>query len=187
MSGDSLSVGFKSQIGFANNSEREVVLIDGQQLRRVYEEHGAALVLYARQWCVHPDDALQDALIDLAHQTAEPRDPVAWLFKTVRCKAMNQSRSEHRRSKYQQLAAEQREPWFTSESDSMVDASEMQFLLSELPALDREIVVARIWGDMSFEQIAELVERSMSFVYRRYQCTLIVLEKKMNGHVREPS
>ena len=162
-------------------------MIDGQQLRRVYEEHGAALVLYARQWCVHPDDALQDALIDLAHQTAEPRDPVAWLFKTVRCKAMNQSRSEYRRSKYQQLAAEQRKPWFTSESDSMVDASEMQFLLSELPALDREIVVARIWGDMSFEQIAELVERSMSFVYRRYQCTLIVLEKKMNGHVREPS
>ena len=163
------------------------VLIDGQQLRRVYEEHGAALVLYARQWCVHPDDALQDALIDLVHETVEPRDPVAWLFKTVRCKAMNKSRSEHRRSKYQRLAAEHREPWFTSESDSIVDASEMQFLLSELPALDREIVVARIWGDMSFDQIAELVERSMSFVYRRYQSALIVLEKKMNGHVREPS
>ena len=69
--------------------------------------------------------------------------------------------------------------------NSNFDSSELELLLSELPALDREIVVARIWGDMSFEQIAELVERSMSFVYRRYQSVLIVLEKKMNGQVRE--
>lgn len=159
--------------------------IDGQQLRQVYEEHGAALSLYARQWCVHPEDALQDALIDLANQPTVPRDPVAWLFKTVRCKAINQSRSEHRRSKYHQRAAEQREPWFVPDPNSNFDSSELELLLSELPALDREIVVARIWGDMSFEQIAELVERSMSFVYRRYQSVLIVLEKKMNGQVRE--
>ena len=159
--------------------------INGQHLRQLYEEHGAALALYARQWCVHPEDALQEALIDLAQHPTVPRDPVAWLFKTVRCKAINQSRSELRRSKYHQRAAEQREPWFVPDPNSNFDSSELESLLSKLPALDREIVVARIWGDMSFEQIAELVERSMSFVYRRYQFVLVVLEKKMNGQVRE--
>ncbi len=147
----------------------------------MYEEHGAALVLYARQWCVYPDDALQDALIDLAKLALDPCDPVAWLFKTVRRKAINQVRSENRRSKYQQLAAEQREPWFISAPASSMGPSEMESLLAGLPALEREIVVARIWGELSFEQIAELVDRSMSFVYRRYQQALRELEKKIDS------
>lgn len=156
-------------------------------MRRVYEEHGAALVLYARQWCVHPDDALQDALIDLAQLALDPRDPVAWLFKTVRRKAINQVRSESRRSRYQQLAAEQLEPWFTNDPDASMGASEMESLLAELHTLDREIVVARIWGDLSFEQVAELVDRSLSFVYRRYQQALRDLEKKIDSHTRKLS
>ncbi len=150
----------------------------------MYEEHGAALVLYARQWCVHPDDALQDALIDLAHHTQDLRDPVAWLFKTVRCKALNQARSEQRRSKYQQIAAEQRDPWFTTDPNRSIEIGEVEAMVAELPALEREIVIARIWGDLSFEQIAELVERSPSFVYRRYQHTLSELEKKFEGQVK---
>ncbi len=153
----------------------------------MYEEHGAALVLYARQWCVHPDDALQDALIDLAQLALDPRDPVAWLFKTVRRKAINQVRSENRRSKYQQLAAEQREPWFTSDPAASMGSSEMESLLADLPTLEREIIVARIWGELSFEQIAELVDRSLSFVYRRFQQALRDLEKKIDSQVRKMS
>ena len=153
----------------------------------MYEEHGAALVLYARQWCVHPDDALQDALIDLAQLAADPRDPVAWLFKTVRRKAINQIRSENRRSKYQQLAAEHRDLWFTSDPASSMESSEMELLLADLPSLEREIVVARIWGELSFEQIAELVDHSLSFVYRRYQQTLRQLEQKIDSQVKRLS
>lgn len=125
--------------------------------------------------------------MDLARQSSDPRDHVAWLFKTVRCKAINQSRSEQRRTRYQQLAAEQREPWFETDPTSKIETSDIEMLLAELPPIEREIVVARIWGDMSFEQIAELVERSLSFVYRRYQQTLCELEKKMNGQVKKPS
>ena len=117
--------------------------IDRHQLRIVYEVHGAALVLYARQWCVYPDDALQDA--------------------------------------------EQRESWFTTDPTASIGSNEIESLLSELPALEREIVVARIWGEMSFEQIAELVERSLSFVYRRYQQALRELEKKIDGQVKKLS
>ena len=153
----------------------------------MYEKHGAALVLYARQWCLHPDDALQDALIDLARQATEPRDPVAWLFKTVRYKAINQSRSEQRRSKYQQLAAEQREPWFLSDPSKNLETGEIETLIAELTPVEREIVIARIWGDMSFEQIAGLVERSLSFVYRSYQQALREIEKKMDDQVNKLS
>jgi len=137
--------------------------------------------MYARQWCVHPDDALQEALIDLANLSTDPRDPVGWLFKTVRCKAINLARSEQRRTKYQQLAAQQRDAWFLFDPSVTIAASEVESLLVELPDLEREIVVARLWGDLSFEQIAELVDRSPSFVYRRYQQALSELEKKIDG------
>ena len=40
--------------------------------------------LYARQWCHAPDDALQEALIELLRQSPAPDNPVAWLYKTLR-------------------------------------------------------------------------------------------------------
>jgi RNA polymerase sigma factor (sigma-70 family) len=137
-------------------------------------------VLYARQWCANPDDAVQDALVDLANQATDPRDPVGWLYKTARCKAMNQARSEQRRTKHQQLAAQERDAWFQFDPSADVGAEEVEVLLGELSELEREIVVARIWGDLSFEQIAELVDRSLSFVYRHYQQALSKLEKKID-------
>ena len=96
-------------------------------------------------------------------------------------------RSENRRSKYQLLAAEQREPWFTNDPAASMGSSEMESLLANLPTLEREIIVARIWGELSFEQIAELVDRSLSFVYRRYQQALRDLEKKIDSQVRKMS
>ena len=144
-------------------------------------------MLYARQWCLHPDDALQEALIDLAHQSTDPRDPVAWLFQTVRCKAMNQSRAEHRRAKHQNLAAQQRDVWFYVDHASDSESSDVQAALDSLPAIEREIVVARMWGHMTFEQISELVDRPVSFVYRRYQQSLVEVQNKLDGQVNKLS
>jgi DNA-directed RNA polymerase specialized sigma24 family protein len=45
-------------------------------------------------------------------------------------------------------------------------------MLQRLPAIEREIVVARIWGELPFDRIAELVEISTSAAHRRYQRAL---------------
>ena len=42
------------------------------------------------------EDALQEALIELLRQDPVPADPAAWLFKTVRRRAMNLARGERR-------------------------------------------------------------------------------------------
>ena len=126
-------------------------------------------------------------MIDLAHQSTDPRDPVAWLFSTVRFKAMNQSRAEQRRTKYQNLAAQQREAWFVADSSTNAESSEVQAALDSLPGLEREIVIARIWGEMSFEQISELVDRPLSLVYRRYRQALGEMQKTMDKQVNKLS
>ena len=153
----------------------------------MFEEHGAALVLFARQWCSDPDDALQEALINLANLEDEPRDCRAWLFTTVKRKAINQSRSEQRRFKYHAKAAEEKVSWFQPTPTSSLDPSDVERILSSLSALEREIVVARIWGELSFEQIANLVDRSLSVVFRHYQNALSKLGNRINGQVEKLS
>ena len=46
-------------------------------LARLLDDHGAALVLYARQWCSTPEDVVQEALLELVSQRQRPDSPVA--------------------------------------------------------------------------------------------------------------
>ena len=64
-------------------------------------------------------------------------------------------------------------------------APEFESALAGLPPLEREIVVARIWGRLSFAQIAELVEQSSSAVHRRYKRALAELRTVLNRQLSE--
>ncbi len=155
--------------------------IDEQQLRCIVAGHAAALALYARQWCSSPDDAVQEALIELLEQNPPPRDAIAWLFTTVRRRALNQTRGEQRRSQHQQRAAAGREPWFQPALDANLTSAEVEAVLERLDPTDREIVVAKVWGELSFEQIATLVQRSSSHVHRRYHHALSILHNYLQS------
>lgn len=153
--------------------------MEASEINRLTQEYGASLVLYARQWCRHPDDAVQNALMDLMRVCPDPDDPVAWLFATVRRKAMNISRRERRLAKHQQRASEARETWFSADVDRRMVAAEIAESLELLPDLERQIVVTRIWGELSFDQIATIVSKSRSAVHRRYQQALAMLAQRL--------
>lgn len=154
--------------------------IDAKQLTEVIETHGGTLTLYARQWCHTPDDAVQEALIDLARQDPPPDEIAAWLHTTVRRRAMNLGRAESRRDAHHRQAGLERDAWFVARSDHLDEPIDYETHLAQLPALDREIVVARIWGELTFTQIAGIVEQSLSTVHRRYQTALRELERTIN-------
>lgn len=164
-----------------------VTRIDGQRIGELVDAHGAALALYARQWCRAPEDALQEALIELLRQSPVPDHPVAWLYKTVRRRAMNLARAERRRAKHHRQAGEQRKPWFLPTDGVLGEPIDVEALLKRLPPLEREIVVARVWGELSYAQIAELVDLSTSSVHRRYQRALVELERIMNNQLEDSS
>jgi len=160
-----------------------VKAIDTQELRRLLDAHGAALLLYARQWYQAPEDALQEALIDLLRQVPAPQHPVAWMFTTIRRRAMNLARAEQRRAWHQREAAVQRATWFVTDDTTPFEPGELERTLAQLPQREREIVVARIWGELSFEQIAALVASSSSAVHRRYQRALAALGQVLDGRL----
>ncbi len=156
-------------------------------------------MLYARQWCSDPDDAVQEALIELTQLTEPPTDQGAWLFTTTKRRAINQTRGESRRRKRNQLATDQGESrrngstgsaWFESDLETREEIDKLQTELEQLEPLEREIIVAHLWGELTFVQIGELVDRSSSTVHRYYQSALTKLrqawEKKPNFKIDLP-
>jgi RNA polymerase sigma-70 factor (ECF subfamily) len=155
-----------------------------EQLKRLYDRHAAALRLYARTWCRSPDDALQEAMIELANQSEMPSEPIAWLYRAVRFRAMNLHRSERRRHEREQVVADQKEPFFVQDSVTDIDVARLETALQRLTEQNREIIVARIWGELSFEQIAELTNLSSSSVHRHYRDSLETLKQHLDAAKR---
>jgi RNA polymerase sigma-70 factor (ECF subfamily) len=154
--------------------------IDSETLQQIIAAHGAALALYARQWCTTPDDAVQEALIDLVRADPRPDNIAGWLYTTVRRRAMNLGRGERRRADHHQQAQRERDPWFLPDETTAESGLDHQAFLQRLPGLDREIIVARIWGELSFAQIADLVAQPLSTVHRRYHTALQDLGRMIN-------
>jgi RNA polymerase sigma factor (sigma-70 family) len=148
--------------------------ISSQYLDELLTSHGSALVLFARQWCADPDDALQEALIDLASQRVTPLDPVAWLFTATKRKALNQARGASRRQQRHTASAQPSKTslWFDNHLEKQEEAIRLQECLEKLDPLERQILVSRIWGNLSFSQIADVVESSSSTVHRIHHAAL---------------
>ena len=147
--------------------------MDRAEIQQLVDRHGTALVLYARQWCLNPDDAVQEAFCDLiANRNGRPNTPVAWLFKVTKRKAMNQARAEQRRKKHHEFAANASDSWFEPQPEARIVEAEVEFALKALGEMERQVVVARIWGELTFDQIAEVVSTSSSAAHRQYHQAL---------------
>jgi RNA polymerase sigma-70 factor (ECF subfamily) len=157
--------------------------VDATLIAEMLDRHAAALALYARQWTSEADDCVQEALVELARQPAPPDNPVAWLYRVVRNRALNAVRAEGRRSSHELLAAEQRAVRKASEADP-AEASELNDSLAALDVATREIVVLRVWGGLAWQEIAELVGGSKSSAQRTYTQALEQLRQHWEPRLR---
>jgi RNA polymerase sigma-70 factor (ECF subfamily) len=143
------------------------------------DRYAAGLTLYARQLCDCADDVVQEALIALAAEPHRPDDLLAWLYRVVRNKALSAARAATRRRRREQAAAAARPDWFTPAPDDRLDAAAVAAALASLPGEQREVVVARLWGGLTFQQIAGLLGVSDSAAHRRYQTALETLRERL--------
>jgi RNA polymerase sigma factor (sigma-70 family) len=149
------------------------------RLAYLMERHAAALELYARQWCAHPEDVVQESFLKLVRQPVEPTQVVAWLYRVVRNGAISAGRSERRRQHHEALAAAQT-PWFSSGENSTLDGATITVALGGLPLEQRETIVAHLWGGLTFEQIGELTDCSATTAHRRYVAGLSELRTRLH-------
>lgn len=113
---------------------------------------------------------MQEVFVRLSKQTHLPNDPIAWLVRVTRNEAITKWRSENRRRSHEQKHASERTQWFiaNSEADDAPNSDELQNALIQLEPECREIVIAHIWGRLTFRQIAEAFDTSTSSTHRQY-------------------
>ena len=142
-----------------------------------------ALLLFARQWSHDSsEDIVQEAFIKLLEQPKLPDNITAWLFAVVRNLSNNHIRGEKRRKNRENAKFAKNTQWFAlpdQRNESDENQKELIAQLQALPLKYREVIVAKIWGKLTFEEIAAMQNQSSSSVHRNYKAGLEILHKNL--------
>lgn len=149
-----------------------------RQLADLIDTHAASLVLFARQWCTAPEDVVQDAFCKLVVQKVAPSDQVAWLYRVVRNGAIDAAKLARRRQKRESAVARP-VPWFEEMSVDGLDIDAAVAALETLPCEQREVIVARLWGGMTLEEVGAVVGCSVSSAHRRFAAGIAALRERL--------
>ena len=151
--------------------------------------HGPALVLLARQRglsAADAEDVVQEAFVSLwkkAEANGHVKDHAAYLFASVRNGSLDHLRGESRRQRREAIVAREMDAGTGSlfEQDAEQDdlAARVQVLLSDLPDEQREVLVMKVWGGLTFAQIAEATQQSPNTIASRYRYALTALRGLM--------
>ena len=135
------------------------------------------LVLFARRWTDWPEDAVQQAFCNLCRLQSGPDDAVAWMFKATRNAAISMRRAETMRDRREGVVATP--DWFESDAENRLDGKFVTEKLQELPKELCDVVIARIWGELTFEQIAALTGASKTTAHRLYNDAIAILRNRL--------
>ena len=158
-------------------------MIDSDKLSAWFEAHAAPLVLYARQVTAdeRAPDAVQEAFVRLMQEIREPTNVKAWLYRAVRNAAVSAARSDDARARRHAAIGRVRPAWFDPRADDVIDAAAAQAHLATLPMRIRVVVVLRVWGDMSFPEIAAVTGLPVSTAFDHYRKGLAAIRQQMES------
>lgn len=151
-----------------------------EQLAELVTQHAPALTLYARQWCHCAEDVVQSAFLKLAAMPTPPNQVVPYLYRMVRNLAIDMARANRRRKKHEMMAATQSFAWFEPDDDpGGLDASHAARALCDIPADCREVIIAHLWGGLTFEQIGIVQGSSAATCHRRFMAGITALRERL--------
>ena len=145
-----------------------------------FSQLAPGLLLFARQWvrsAADAEDVVQEAFVKFWRRNHNI-DNRPLLYATVRSIALDFLRRNSRRAR--------RESEVVFESDQTVEptfdtADDRQLALVSamdgLPVEQREVLVMKIWNDLTFAQIAEALRISQNTAASRYRYALAALKK----------
>jgi RNA polymerase sigma-70 factor (ECF subfamily) len=147
------------------------------QVQGWYNQHGPALVAYLCSVLgdrTSAEDVLQQVFLKLLKGNVEVTGEAvkAYLFRAVRNTALNLARRNSRNTsldtnRRETEGAEQQ--WFEAPVELGYWSTKLENAVRGLPAEQREILVMRIWGEMTFDEIATVLDVSINTVTSRYR------------------
>jgi len=151
-----------------------------------FHENGPRLLLVARQWtrCLaDAEDVLQDAFVRYwRHQRHLGGEAEALLVTSIRRAAIDLGRRDARRSIREQQADYcfgGDEPLFEGTVEDDERRPSIEAALRRLPAEQRESLVLKVWGGLTFDEIGRQLAISPNTAASRYRYALAALRKDL--------
>lgn len=146
------------------------------------DQHAELFFLYARQQTRSEADAkdvLQDALTETWTKAAGAVPEKAMVFATIRRRAVDLGRSMDRRSKRERSVMSDQSEWFLPDFSACDTRECLASAVLKLPPDLREVLILRVWGDMSFPAIAHLTGVPCATATSRYRYALERLREQL--------
>ena len=140
--------------------------------------HAPKLLLFARQQSRCEADAhelVQDAIVEAwrAQANGGATPAPALVFRLIRCRAIDLARRNERRQNREAAAqAETGQAWFAPEIEDRERARRLQAALARLPESQRDVVTLKIWGELTFAEIAATLDIPANTAASRYRYAL---------------
>jgi RNA polymerase sigma-70 factor (ECF subfamily) len=151
-----------------------------QEVQNLYQRHGPALLAYGTS--LLPDrgmaeDVLHQVFLELLDKSELPDEARPYLFRAVRNRALNSRRNAVR------LTSLDGQQWLVKPQGMMEAGLEVEKALRELPQEQREVVIMRIWGEMTLAEAATVLDVPANTVASRYRYALDKLRKTLGEGV----
>ncbi len=161
--------------------------------RACYRELAPKLVLFARQWCreaADAEDVVQTAFVKFwKRQPEAQREHWPLLFAAVRSTALDHLRGTERRVRREAEPSvsvlREDATFFDGTVEQREDAALVEAALRELPPEQREVLVLRVWGGLTFAEAAATLGEPINTVTARYRYALEALRRQLKPYAHE--
>lgn len=160
------------------------------QWQACFKELAPKLLLYARQWTqstADAEDVVQMAFVRWwQHNPGGDRAHVPLLYAAVRTIALDLHKGNTRRAareaKSEVALLDEDTPWFDPPVEDRENARLLERAVHGLPPEQREVVTLRIWGGLTFAEIATATGETTNTVASRYRYALNNLHRVLEPH-----
>jgi RNA polymerase sigma-70 factor (ECF subfamily) len=151
------------------------------QIEALYRQYGPALLLFALAITgerSRAQDAVHHVFLRLLDHTdlRQALNPKAYLFASVRNAALNDAKARRR-----EIAIESESVWFEPPDRDYVGELNVRRLIRALPGDQREVMVLHLWGELTFAEIATVLDISSNTAASRYRYALTKLRDAIAG------
>ena len=152
-----------------------------------FAEAAPGLVLFARQFVrtsADAEDIVQEAFVRFWRKQHSVQNR-ALLFATVRSISLDTLRRDARRARREATAVAEADHAIEPHFDSATDTQQaLARAVDGLPAEQREVLVMKIWNELTFADIGTVLGISQNTAASRYRYALGALKKNLTSHER---
>lgn len=154
---------------------------EATKIEMLYRQHRPSLVLYAIAIAgerSRAQDAVQEVFMRLIEQGVARHvlDMKAYLFACVRNGLRNETKRLQR-----SVELDPDLSWFIPPERDFAAERNLRSALLSLPEEQREVTVMHIWGELTFSQIADVLDVSVNTVASRYRYALANLRETFHA------